>query len=141
MRYAELIQLYFDRSNALQWYWTLYVVVVGGLLAFSSLRVRRDLITASLVSVLFCCFAYKNLGAIHDTAVQRSAALQAVQRLAPNLTSADDRQTDEILRPALVAPDYDGVRTFHIASDVLTIAAIWAMELRRIRSDPNRAHK
>ena len=38
MKYDELIQLYFERSNALQGYWTLYVVIVGGLLAFSSLR-------------------------------------------------------------------------------------------------------
>ena len=38
MNYSELIQLYFERSNALQSYWTLYVVIVGGLLAFSSLR-------------------------------------------------------------------------------------------------------
>ena len=32
MKYDQLIQLYFERSNALQWYWTLYVVVIGGLL-------------------------------------------------------------------------------------------------------------
>jgi len=32
MKYAELTQLYFDRSNALQWYWTIYVLVIGGLL-------------------------------------------------------------------------------------------------------------
>ena len=38
MKYDQLIQLYFERSNALQAYWTLYVVIVGGLLAFSSLR-------------------------------------------------------------------------------------------------------
>ena len=35
MSYSELIQLYFERSTALQWYWTIYVVVIGGLLAFS----------------------------------------------------------------------------------------------------------
>jgi hypothetical protein len=134
MRYSELIQLYFERSNALQWYWTLYVVVVGGLLAFSSLRVRQDIITVSLVSVLFCCFAYKNLDAIHDTAAQRSAALQAISALAPQLSASDDRQVAQTLAPTLVSPDYDGVRNFHVASDVLTIAAIWAMELRRIRA-------
>src|SRR5665213_2674804 len=67
MRYSDLIQLYFERSTALQWYWTLYVVVIGGLLAFSSLRVRQDPHTAALVTVLFCLFAYKNLGSIHDT--------------------------------------------------------------------------
>ena len=38
MNYSELIQLYFDRSTAMQNYWNLYVLVVGGILAFSSLR-------------------------------------------------------------------------------------------------------
>jgi hypothetical protein len=41
MTYHDLIQLYFERSNALQSYWTLYVVVIGGLLAFSSIRKER----------------------------------------------------------------------------------------------------
>jgi len=38
MNYNELIQLYFERSNAMQQYWNLYVIIVGGVLAFSSLR-------------------------------------------------------------------------------------------------------
>ena len=49
MKYDQLVQLYFDRSNALQWYWTLYVVVIGGLLAISNLRLRRDILTVCLV--------------------------------------------------------------------------------------------
>jgi len=81
MHYADLVQLYFERSNALQWYWTLYVVIIGGLLAFSSLRVRRDAITGLLVTLLFCMFAYKNLGAIHDTTLQRMAALEAIRQI------------------------------------------------------------
>ena len=36
MYYTDLIQLYLERTTALQSYWTLYVVIVGGLLAFSS---------------------------------------------------------------------------------------------------------
>ena len=31
MNYNDLLQHYFERSNALQNYWTLYVVVIGGL--------------------------------------------------------------------------------------------------------------
>jgi len=58
MTYAQLIKLYFERSNSLQWYWTLYVVIVGGLLAFSSIRKERDRRTALLVMILFCFFAY-----------------------------------------------------------------------------------
>jgi len=139
MRYSELIQLYFERSNALQWYWTLYVVVVGGLLAFSSLRVRRDAITGILVTVLFCFFAYKNLDAIHDVTLQRAATLQAIRSSPTNPVDAGEvasevARTRSMVEPTLVSPDYEGTRNFHIASDLLTVAAIWAMELRRARA-------
>ena len=92
MRYAELVNLYFERSNALQWYWTLYVVVIGGLLAFSSLRQRPDLLTAVLVTVLYCFFAYKNLGAIRDVTMQRLAVLELIREtpaVAPTATQND----------------------------------------------------
>src|ERR1700735_1655523 len=103
MRYPDLIQLYFERSNALQWYWTLYVVVVGGLLAFSSLRVRPDATTALLVSVLFGIFAFKNLGAIHDTTDQRLAALQAIHQFpAASVNTSNTEPVGKILEPTLV---------------------------------------
>ncbi len=123
MNYGELIRLYFERSSARQWYWTLYVVVIGGLLAFSSLRQRPDLVTAGLVTVLFCFFAFKNLGAIRDVTMQRIAVLDLIRGIGP--------QTD--LVGTLVTPHYKGVRNFHIASDLLTMAAVWAMEWRRRR--------
>ncbi|MGA2497864.1 MAG: hypothetical protein ABSH20_08990 [Tepidisphaeraceae bacterium] len=123
MNYGELIRLYFERSSSLQWYWTLYVIVIGGLLAFSSMRQRPDLVTAGLVTVLFCFFAYKNLDAIHDVILQRIAVLELIRGIAP--------KTDLI--GTLVAPEYGGVRSFHVASDLLTIAAVWAMEWRRWR--------
>lgn len=131
MSYGDLIRLYFERSTALQWYWTLYVIVIGGLLAFSSLRQRPDLLSAALVTVLYLFFAYKNLGAIRDVTMQRIAVLQTIDTVA---------MTDEIvaarnkLEPTLIAPAYEGVRNFHEASDLLTIAAVWAMEWRRRRN-------
>jgi hypothetical protein len=134
MNYNDLIQLYFERSNALQWYWTLYVVVIGGLLAFSSMRKQRDRTTTLLVTVLFCCFAYKNLDAIHDVTVQRFAVLDAIKYHTPSGGEANTDISKRFLEPTLVAPDYPGVRNFHVMSDLLTVAAIWAMELRRKRA-------
>jgi len=46
MNYNELIQLYFERSTAMQQYWNLYVIIVGGVLAFSSLRTGLHFIRA-----------------------------------------------------------------------------------------------
>src|SRR5438105_12792503 len=80
MSYGELIRLYFERSTALQWYWTIYVLVIGGLLAFSSLRQRGDLVTVVLITVLYCFFAYKNMGAIHDVTLQRAAVVELIRQ-------------------------------------------------------------
>src|SRR5438477_5111040 len=79
MTYNELIQTYFERSVALQWYWTIYVLVIGGVLGFSTFRQRPELVTTVLVSVLYVCFAYKNLGAIEATADEREAIRSALQ--------------------------------------------------------------
>jgi hypothetical protein len=142
MKYDQLIQLYFERSSALQWYWTLYVIVIGGLLAFSTLRVRRDLLTVCLVTVLYSFFAVKNLGAIHDVTLQRAATLTAIRLYDANDTSdlAQLKQVRSLLEPTLVAPDYGGIRLFHLASDGLTLLVFWAMDLRRVRYAKEEAH-
>src|ERR1051325_2438015 len=80
MKYDELIQLYFERSNALQAYWTLYVVIVGGILAFSSLRKLPAAVTTLIVGVLFCLFAYENMDAILTVTRQRHATLAAIKQ-------------------------------------------------------------
>ena len=89
MNYNELIQLYFERANAMQAYWNLYVIIVGGLLAFSSMRKQPAAVTTALVSILFALFAYKNLDAMHDVTAQRFATLQ--RGLHPNLIGFHDR--------------------------------------------------
>jgi hypothetical protein len=139
MRYADLVQLYFDRSNALQSYWTLYVVVIGGLLAFSSLRKDRNFLVAGLVTVLYVCFAYKNLGAIGDATAQRLAILDAIKQfsIASNAPADADaeRTVRGLLEPTLTPPNFGGTRTFHVASDVLTVAALWTLVLSRRKPD------
>ena len=126
MTYHDLLQHYFERSNALQNYWTLYVIVIGGLLAFSSIRKQGDRITTLLVSILFAFFAFKNLDAIHDVTVQRFAVLESIKQLPATARDA--------ISATLTPPEFGGVRTFHITSDVLTILALWSMERRRRQS-------
>ena len=132
MTYNSLLEMYFERSNALQWYWTVYVVVIGGLLAFSSIRKQPDAVTTALVTVLYCFFAYKNLGAIGDVTAQRLAVLEAIKQ--ESVRSLDDLQAARVVQPTLNPPAFEGVRNFHYASDVLTVAALWAMEWRRRKS-------
>src|SRR6058998_798480 len=97
MNYNNLIQLFFERTTALQNYWTLYVVIVGGLLAFSSLRKQPATLTTLVVSILFVLFAYENLSAILDTAAQRFAALDAIK----HLSGADLQAVRQVLEPTM----------------------------------------
>jgi hypothetical protein len=137
MNYIALVQLYFERSTALQWYWTVYILVIGGVLGFSTIRQRPELATTVVVTLLYSCFAYKNVGAIEATAAERQAIL-AVIRAYPDIGPA--AMGIQRARTALerAMPDYDisGARYFHLACDALTIVAVWVKEWRRRHPEP-----
>lgn len=132
MNYSDLIRAYFERSVALQWYWTVYVLVIGGLVAFSIFRQQRQFWTTVLVTILYACFAFKNEGAIEATAEEREAIREAITAYPNTGTGAADVN---LLRPKLEPklPPYDiaGARHFHIVCDLLTIAYVWTKERRR----------
>ena len=131
MKYNDLIQLYFERTTALQNYWTLYVVIVGGLLAFSSLRKQPAAVTTLVVSILFALFAYENLDAIKATAVQRHATLTAIKQSDAGSTAPEIKPVRDLLEPTLNPATISSTQTTHLISDLLTIAALWVMEMRR----------
>ena len=132
MNYSELVQAYFERSTALQWYWTIYVLAIGGVLGFSTFRQRPELVTTILVSILYACFAFKNVGAIEATAEEREAILAAIKAYSDSGPSAADiSRVRTRLEPKLTEYDIAGARYFHIACDLLTIAFLWAKEWRR----------
>jgi hypothetical protein len=131
MKYDALIQLYFERSNALQGYWTLYVVIVGGLLAFSSLRKLPAALTTLVVTVLFCLFAYENMDAILTATRQRHATLAAIKQSEAGSTAAEIKPVRDLLEPTLTPAAESAVQRTHLISDALTIVGLWIMELRR----------
>lgn len=133
MNYHDLIQLYFERGNAMQNFWNLYVVILGGVLAFSSLRKQPAPITTALVCLLFALFAYENLGAMHDATAQRFALLQAVKDFPAGEGAAAVQRTRTLLEPTLTPATYGSVKATHITSDILALAALIAMEFRRRR--------
>ncbi|HEV2842148.1 MAG TPA: hypothetical protein VGW39_12555 [Chthoniobacterales bacterium] len=139
MKYTDLIQLYFERTTALQNYWTLYVVIVGGLLAFSSLRKQPAALTTLIVTLLFGLFAYENLDAIKATTVQRHAALAAIKQSDAGSTAPEIKPVRDLLEPTLNPATESSARNTHLVSDLLTIAGLWAMELRRRKNSDSSA--
>jgi len=131
MKYDELIQLYFERSNALQAYWTLYVVIVGGLLAFSSMRKLPAAVTTLIVTLLFCLFAYENMDAILTVTRQRHATLAAIKQSDSGSTAAEIKPVRDLLEPTLTPAEESSTKRTHLVSDLLTILGLWALELRR----------
>jgi hypothetical protein len=130
MKYNELIQLYFERSNALQAYWTLYVVIVGGMLAFSSMRKLPAAVTTLIVTLLFGLFAYENMDAIMTATKQRHATLAAIKQ-SDSSAAAEIKPVRDLLEPTLTPSPESAVQRTHLVSDVLTVLGLWAMELRR----------
>ena len=132
MNYSELIQAYFERSVAMQWYWTIYVLVIGGVLGFSTFRQRPDIVMTVLVTILYACFAYKNVDAITATAEEREAILSAIKDYpASGSNAADVKRVRDKLEPRLTAYDVAGARYFHVGCDLLTIAFLGTVEWRR----------
>ena len=132
MNYNELLQLYFDRSNAMQNFWNLYVLVVGAILAFSSVRKQPATVTTLLVCLLFALFAYQNLGAMKDCTAQRFAVLGAIKQFDANGgATTNPKAVRDLLEPTLTPATWHDVKLTHLTSDVLTIVALFAMELRR----------
>jgi hypothetical protein len=137
MNYSELIQAYFERSVALQWYWTIYVLVIGGIVGFSTFRLQRQLVTTILITILFACFAFKNEGAIEATAEEREAIRAAFMEYPDTgANAADVKLVRAKLEPTLTAYDIAGARYFHIVCAALTIAFVWAKEWRRETPHP-----
>src|SRR5205823_14237588 len=102
MNYHELVQTYFERSNALTWFWTVYIAVIGGILAVSLFRETKDFPRTVLITLLYVGFAYKNLGAIEATTVEREAGRSAVKAYTPTTSEAADvKRVRDVLEPTL----------------------------------------
>src|SRR4051812_38911450 len=124
MNVADLVKIYFERAVAIQNYWTVYILVIGGILAFSTFRPNRNVGKTAVLTLLYVCFAYRNCGAIVETIGQRDAAREAA------LTAPSNEAAGPVLA-TMTGTSPSGATNFHLICDVLTVAAIWVMELRR----------
>jgi hypothetical protein len=110
---------------------TCHPAVVHAVSLDSTFPISPASINKFLVTVLFAMFAFKNLGAIEATRAERQAIAAALR--ATPATTAEIQRSRDFIEPTLALSEPSGVGLFHIACDLLTIAAIWTKEWRRQR--------
>jgi hypothetical protein len=134
MDFKDVAGHLFERSNAMQSFWSYYIAVSGALLAFFGTS-RRSIPLTILLTVAFIGIAAANLGGMKNVAQQR-VALRAL------LMQARTENADKVFKvplpsEAVVAayldvpppPPVNGVIATHLCCDVVIIAAIWVLRL------------
>ena len=74
---------------------------------------------------------------MHDTTTQRFAVLDAIKQYdEPPAAAATSMEVRNLLEPTLTPATWRSVKATHITSDILTIAALCAMELAPAQNAP-----
>ena len=83
------------------------------------------------MSLLFLLFAYENHDAIQVATRQRLATVEAIKQSNAEPVAAGSKSVRDLLEPTLKPATPGSVSTTHLVSDLLTVAGLWVMELRR----------
>jgi hypothetical protein len=129
LSYKDALDMFFERSNAMQTFWNFYLTVIFALIAlFASIRPVRNLNVLKWCVLLgFIVFAIVNLGALVNVADQRLRLAGVVGRLASTDVASST------LAPSLDPPQVWQVWVLHIVGDLVTIAAIWLLTATKQR--------
>jgi hypothetical protein len=134
MKYTDLVQLFCERSNALETLWTIYITLVGALLAFCATRTKLGLWTMSIITAAFLLFTAANMSAMRDVTLQRIAVKDAISAY-PTPKEGEEQASLPLIRPKLEPtlrkPSVPDVLTFHVICDGLTVSALWIISYRR----------
>lgn len=131
MDFKDLVNLYFERSNALQTYWSFYISIVLALLAFfgSLKRSRHNLLLTVFLSISFIVCAAMNLSALWDVTEARLAVKQLI--LTRTFSPPLDPEVLNAMRGVLKPATLGWVVGTHLSGDILTLAGIWYLALRK----------
>jgi hypothetical protein len=124
----DLVSLYFERGNAMETLWGLYITIALGMLAFfgaATASVKRYFL-AVVLSLGFAGFALVNEDALHDVTWARSMIQQII--LQKSVATAEERSLQDMVR-AIPPSSVSEVRIFHFTVDAGVLIAIWGMTL------------
>lgn len=130
MDLKDLVTLYFERTNAMEVLWGLYITIVLGLLGFvGAVKLKAPrLRILLLLSIAFSGFCYVNCVALRDVTNQRIVSADMIRQF--KVGSQSDHQIQLAISQTLDPTTVSELTWFHVTSDILTVAAIWFVGLR-----------
>jgi len=134
MNIKEVLEFLFQRADATQTFWNLYIGAVTttlGLLTAAKVEwLRREVCTA--LTFVFAVFALSNLSSLDAVRGQREGLVK--------LAASAAEFREDLYRPILDSvspPDRIALIVFHSIFDLFVIAAIWLVPMfRRRRRQP-----
>jgi hypothetical protein len=136
MDFKDLVSLYFERTNAVQVLWGLYITIALGLLAFlgANPAVLKRVYLVGLLSLGFIGFAVVNADALYDVTKARVAA----HDLIANYTAKDppNQAIVDRIKTIVNPPTPREVVIFHVSVDIGVLAAMLGLTLYVDRTRP-----
>lgn len=134
MDFRDLVTLYFERTNAMQTLWGLYLTIVLGLLGFlGTVKLKPPrLRIISLLLIAFCAFAYVNCDALRSVTSQRNILVTLIRQSSGPVEAQEAiyAKNRKQIADSLDPPSVAAVVGFHIAGDALTVFAILLLGLQ-----------
>jgi hypothetical protein len=139
MEFKDIVTLYFERSNALQTYWSFYTTMALALLAyFGGMKPSpRKFLIAIVLSLSFISFAVVNLDALKAVTEARILCkkLLCSGKLDHSPSPEVQRQIQQMITPWPFAT----VVVMHISGDLFTLGSIWFLVLLKSERRTHRA--
>src|SRR5881396_726481 len=132
MDFKDVLNLFFERSNALQPLWSFYTTVVLALIAFfSAIKPSEKIrVGAVIFSIVFVVLAWANLDALLTVTRQRLAAVSLLKDTS-KLSNVPDKAVVNALLGGLEPSSVRRVVIGHVAADFFVLAMIWMLAVKK----------
>ena len=131
MEFKDFLDLYCNRSDAMQTFWNFYLLVALGVLGFvvTAKAGERTTLGAAILSLGFALFAFTNAGGLLQAVKQRRSASDAVKDSAMSLKNHPEYPQVQLILQYIESPTPSQVLVTHTVADLLIFAAIWIVTL------------
>ena len=131
MDFKDVVTLYFERSNALQTYWSFYTTMGGALLAyFGGMKPSANkYLIAVVLSISFVSFAAVNLDALR--AVTKARVICRDLIYSGKLANSPSPEAQEQIQKLITPWPFAYVAAMHISGDLFTLGGIWFLVLTK----------